>query len=96
MHSIITQAANGYILTISDEDKENPTDTQFVFEQMDDDMDGVKAFLDLLQVLDGHMGPTTGRYSKERIHIEIRRGDKHEELKPLDNHPSLIDPPMWY
>lgn len=69
----IKRADNGWIL----EGEEVGTQ---VFEY-DEDVDGwkVKAAALLLKTLERELGLDDSRYSKHRIYIEVRPGDKYEE-----------------
>lgn len=71
-------ATNGYILT---ETAEGEIPLEYVFEETEDEgLDSAlsKPWLNLLQLIDAIMGPTTTRYSKERVRIDLIPGDKYE------------------
>lgn len=69
---VIKRASNGWIL----EGEEVGTQ---VFEY-DEDVDGwkVKAAALLLKAVERELGLEDSRYSKHRIYIEVRPGDKYE------------------
>ena len=39
----------------------------------------IECFADVLRTLDDELGPSTSRYSPQRIYIQRKPGDKHEE-----------------
>jgi hypothetical protein len=78
----IKYAKNGYVLNISD-----PGDPELneimVFEESD--TSEVQAFASCLHAILDSIGPSTSRYSKERIYIDIRPGDKHDDYKDFES-----------
>ncbi len=65
----IKPASNGYILVT-----ESGT-TVYSFE-VDSE---VQAFAKLLRDIETEAGPTTSRYDAERIYVEVKPGDKHND-----------------
>lgn len=51
----------------------------------DDRCTEVEAFTDLLRYLLDQLGPSTSRYSEQRIYIEIRPGDKRDPVLLRDS-----------
>lgn len=70
MEVIIKRVENGWTV------KDVSIDKEYVYAIEDSE---VQSFKEVLYDLDDIIGPTTSRYSKERIYIEIRQGDKHED-----------------
>lgn len=64
-------AANGWIAT-------DPEGKEVLFEH--DDRGEVLAFAELLRWIDDTIGPSTSRYSLERVRITLEPGDKHEPV----------------
>lgn len=83
----IEMVANGWILE-EHSDLDFPRKT--VFEdagkgsQFEPDKDTMDAFVRLLWAVNDLMGPSTSRYSKHRIHISLKRGDKYEPERSSD------------
>lgn len=46
--------------------------------------DTLESFMRLLWSVNEAIGPTTSRYSKHRIHISLKRGDKYEPERSGD------------
>lgn len=65
----IKRASNGYILI---------TEAGTTVYSFDVDSE-VQAFAKLLRDVETEAGPTTSRYDAERIYIEIKPGDKHDD-----------------
>lgn len=65
----IKRADNGWIL------ESDRADLQ-VFQEGDDEKTAAEAFRDLLYAVQSAIGPDDSRYSKHRIYIDIRPGDK--------------------
>lgn len=75
------QAKNGLIMTIthSDGSAERIVYNDSSMRYDDVESEEIARFRDFLWFITDTYGPTTNRYSKERIYIEIRPGDKYEE-----------------
>lgn len=56
-----------------------------VFENDENQDEDLGAFIRMLRLLNDEIGPTTSRYSKERIAIGIEPGDKYESETEGDN-----------
>ena len=85
MKITIEMAANGWLITTDTGFKEDRPDL-YVYSRADsfDDTDEVKAFAQVLWRVNDLIGPSTGRYSKARIYVEVKPGDKHEDFKDED------------
>lgn len=68
----VKKVANGYYLKLVDEDRTE----EYVF---NDDKSKLDAFIDLLWSINNLIGPSTNRYSEERLSIGIIPGDKYSE-----------------
>lgn len=76
----INQVSNGWILTTEDvslQADETPQTVVFQYKE-DDESDEVETFRNLLLEVIEVIGPQTSRYSKKKIYIEIKPGDKVE------------------
>lgn len=82
MKITIEMAANGWLITTDTGFAEDRPDL-YVYSHVDDfdDTDEVKAFAQVLWRVNDLIGPTTSRYSKARIYVEVKPGDKHEDYK---------------
>lgn len=67
----IKYAKNGLILTGPDGD--------IVFANAVDGKTEVELFVEFLQTINECYGPTTSRYSKQRVHVNIVEGDKYND-----------------
>lgn len=67
----LTYAKNGFIL----EDQTG----QIIYQDSSYEENDIERFADFLGYLNEALGPTTSRYSKQRIYIRIEPGDKYEE-----------------
>lgn len=87
MKLTIELVANGWMLT-DESDPEMPK--KHVFEDtgsgslVNADRESLEAFRRLLWSINDLLGPSTSRYSKDRIYIELKPGDKHEDYKDED------------
>ena len=70
----LLNAENGCVLEITSDDKVE----RILYQDSDDESASIHRFRDFLWELTSTYGPTTSRYSKERIHIEVVEGDKYE------------------
>jgi len=68
------QGLNGLVLTVTDEGREAQIVT---YQEGSTDEQDIERFRDLLYILMDAYGPTTSRYSKQRIYISIAPGDKY-------------------
>ena len=81
MKLTIEMVSNGWLLT-DESDSEMPK--RHVFEDAGSDSiinpskDTMQAFSRLLWAVNDLIGPTTSRYSKHRLHISLKKGDKYE------------------
>jgi len=82
MKITIEMAANGWLIRTQSDFPEDMPET-FVYSHADsfDDTDEVKAFAQVLWRVNDLIGPTTSRYSKARIYVEVKPGDKHEDFE---------------
>lgn len=77
----IEMTGNGWILK-DDSDPDMPK--KMVFEDIgrgspiNPDKVTMEAFTRLLWSINDLIGPTTSRYSKHRLHISLKKGDKYE------------------
>lgn len=77
----IEMTGNGWILQ-DDSDPDMPK--KVVFEDtgrgsaINPDKVTMEAFTRLLWAINDLVGPTTSRYSKHRLHISLKKGDKYE------------------
>ena len=85
MKLTIETAANGWLIRKEPDEVDDRSDL-YVFSDADsfDDTDGVKAFAHVLRCLNDLIGPSTSRYSKARVYVEVKPGDKHEDYKDED------------
>jgi len=79
----LRHADNGVIMTIIEPEEEtrevlyqNPMKSSSSKEDLE-----IEAFADFLRTINELCGPTTSRYSKKRIHINLIPGDKSEEFE---------------
>ncbi len=73
----IRGAKNGWILKVEHPAAGvNEPDEIVVEEKYDSE---IECFADFLRTLDEELGPSTSRYSPQRIYIQVRPGDKHED-----------------
>ena len=77
----IKEAINGWIVTDRRESSEDYADRVFVFSHDEREYSEVEAFSRVLWELNNLAGPSTSRYCKKRIYIEVKPGDKCEEVK---------------
>ena len=77
MNITLRRVSNGYIV----KDNEEEGGPEFVFAE---DL-GVQAFAEFLCWLNFEYGPSTSRYDKERIYIEVKPGDKYEDIFRLSS-----------
>jgi hypothetical protein len=89
----IEKVDNGYIVE-HDTGFEEDSVTKIVCQEKEEDFNSeesgeVDAFADLLWTLNEMIGPSTSRYAKKRIYIEIKPGDKYEDtiLAPCQGQP---------
>ena len=81
MKITIEMAANGWLIRTQPDHPEDTPETYVYSEDSDwDDTVDVKAFARVLWCLNDLIGPTTSRYSKARVYVEVKPGDKHEDL----------------
>lgn len=79
MKVTITKCDNGWL--VQDHDAAiDGGDVLYVhqFDEYGEEKDQVKAFVELLYRVNSLLGPPTSRYSKARIHVGVKRGDKYE------------------
>jgi len=80
MKLTIETATNGWLIrTKPDFPDDRPELYAFSFVDSADDTEEVKAFAQVLWHLNSLIGPTTSRYSKARIYVEVKPGDKHDD-----------------
>lgn len=79
----LTIAENGFIVTEYDGESESYPRKQkkAVFEHTEQEGGDVIALQNMLWYIVDQLGLSGGRYDKNRIHIEIRPGDKYQEPK---------------
>lgn len=83
----IEMTANGWIL---EDDLDPDLPRKLVFEDtgsgsaVNPDKVTMETFMLLLWAINDLVGPTTSRYSKHRIHISLKRGDKYEPERSGD------------
>jgi len=70
----ITSVMNGWIVKCKYDVDESRT---YVFSHDDREGSDVKAFVQLLWQINECIGPSTSRYSAERVSISVRAGDKY-------------------
>lgn len=80
----LIMALNGWIIEYQEDESEPVKRQVFSYADSFDDEEEVKAFAQLLWSLNDLIGPSTSRYSKARVYIEVKPGDKHEDLKDED------------
>ncbi len=73
----IRHAGNGVILRVESEGNE-PAE-EIVYQESEGAE--IEAFADFLRTLNDHYGPSTSRYSPQRIHVVVEPGDKYEAPK---------------
>jgi len=78
----IRHVRNGAVLRIEPEQTGDEAE-EFVYQESESA--GIDAFVDFLQLLLDHYGPTASRYSPKRIHIIIGPGDKYEPSSNQDS-----------
>jgi hypothetical protein len=71
------RAKNGLVMEITNWEGEIE---KIVYAEGDSDEQEIERFVEFLQTIDHHYGPSTGRYSKERISISTVVGDKYEDI----------------
>ena len=72
----LRQAKNGVILKVTVREDDEAVHEVVYQETFDDEITG---FAEFLRFLCDEWGPSTSRYSSERIYVEVRPGDKHGE-----------------
>ena len=77
----IRRAQNGVVLRIEAEGDE-PAE-EIVYQESEGQE--IEAFADFLRTINDHYGPSTHRYSPQRIHVLVEPGDKYEPPKE-NNH----------
>lgn len=74
MKLLIETVANGFILTVKDDDSH-----KLVFSKFNGTVESdIQTMIELLYSINDLVGPMTSRYSKERIVITTEPGDKYE------------------
>lgn len=73
----IKRAKNGYIVSCNSEEE------PYVFQELSDELDEVDAWAYFLRELTYEYGPdaNNSRYSPKRVYIEVRPGDKYEDIE---------------
>lgn len=86
MKLTIETAANGYLIR-TEVDEVNDKSELFVFSHASeiDDTEDVKTFARFLHYLNDLIGPSTSRYSKARVYIDVQPGDKCGDFEELDS-----------
>lgn len=75
----IRRVKNGLVLKVTDKTNSPSEKGEIVYqEKFDDEIEG---FADFLCYLDDCYGPTTSRYSKKRIYISVKPGDKFDDAQ---------------
>lgn len=80
----IEMTGNGWILEDHSDPELTTEPKKIVFEDtgrgsgINPDKVTMEAFTRLLWAVNDLVGPTTSRYSKHRLHISLRKGDKYE------------------
>lgn len=74
----IRTALNGWFLEIK-LDQEQTDRYAFSYDDCPEGEQEVKAFSALLSTLNNLIGPSTSRYSKYRVYVEVRPGDKYSD-----------------
>lgn len=77
----IQLATNGWIISHKVEDEHEQI---YVFNEGETDEETAESFTSVLYHIKMLCGPSEGRYSAHRIHIDIRPGDKHQDSEELD------------
>lgn len=74
----VYRATNGLVIELPEDTDEHDYKTQqvFVFEEAQDE---VKKFTEFLYMINEIVGPSTSRYSAERISIGVVPGDKYDD-----------------
>lgn len=67
-------AANGLILTVTEHDGEV---VEYTYTDPGDGFQEISRFHEFLCLIRDTYGPTTSRYSEERIYITVEPGDKY-------------------
>lgn len=57
----------------------------FQYDQFDSGKSEVQSFAELLRYISDIIGPSTSRYDKERVYIEIKPGDKYTDIESIIN-----------
>jgi hypothetical protein len=65
---VVSKVVNGYMISHQNGDIE-------VFEETDSE---AQTFARLLWAISNDIGPSTSRYSQERVTVEVKPGDKYE------------------
>lgn len=76
----LIMALNGWIVEYQEDESEPVKRQVFSYSDSADDVEEVKAFAHLLWSLTDLIGPSTSRYSKARVYIEVKPGDKHDDF----------------
>lgn len=74
----IKKVMNGNLVIIK-ENSEDDGEHILVSRDGEDEETDVEAFAMLLRELNDAFGPMTSRYSKKRIYVEVKEGDKYEK-----------------
>lgn len=83
MKLVIESVLNGWVISYKDDDNQTQKMAYSYGFQVGDyckeGVSDVKAFQSVLYDINEMLGPHTGRYSEERIHINVEPGDKYED-----------------
>lgn len=79
MKLIIETIANGWL--VRTDDGENVSYPMAFAHDEESKENEVKVFSDVLYYINEEIGPTTSRYDKARIHVDVQPGDKYEDIK---------------
>jgi hypothetical protein len=77
----ISTALNGWIVECK---YDVDVSRVFVFSHSDSIKSEVEAFVEMLWQVNDFIGPSTSRYSPERVSISVKAGDNYECLSPSD------------
>lgn len=85
MKLTIETASNGWLIRKEPDELDDRSELH-VFSHSDsfDDTAEVHAFARVLWCLNDLIGPSTSRYSKARVYVEVKPGDKHDDYKDED------------
>ncbi len=85
MKLIIETAANGWLIRKEPDEIDDRSELHVFSHGGDlDDTAEVHAFARVLWCLNDLIGPTTSRYSKARVYVEVKPGDKHDDYPDED------------